>query len=151
MRYVIAVCLLTATAAVGCGAKSELEGVVPAAGTVTYQGQPIEGAAVIFSPEAGGTAAAGRTDASGRFQLTTLTANDGALPGKYQVGISKIEGGGSTVTAEEAAKSMTFAHGPAPAAPVKDLLPEKYKLGKSEQTAEVTVGGANEFSFDLTD
>src|SRR5687767_3762775 len=76
---------------IGCGDTSTLAGVTKVEGTVTYKSAPIEGATVMFSPQGGGRAASGKTDASGRFQLTTVNLNDGALPGKYNVAISKVE------------------------------------------------------------
>lgn len=134
---------------IGCQ-QSGLEGTIGASGTVTYQGKPVEGATVVFAPEGQGRAASGLTDASGRFQLTTLTASDGILPGKYQVAISKTEVvGGMT---EEESQAYTAEHGEPPAVTTKELLPEKYKSpATSGLTAEVTEGGVNDFTFDLAE
>src|SRR6478736_411630 len=56
-------------------------------GIVTYNGQPVENAGVLFKPETG-PFAMGRTDAEGKFTL--ITANHpGALVGEHKVGISK--------------------------------------------------------------
>jgi len=51
-------------------------------------------------------AAGGITDASGKFQLTTLNANDGAMPGKYKVAVSKAvaTSEASQITAEDRRK-----------------------------------------------
>ena len=150
MRHLMCLLLLTGSIFwMGC-ASAGLEGTIAASGTVTHNGQPVEGAAVVFSPEGEGRAASGLTDASGRFQLQTLTAGDGVMPGKYQVAISKteVEGGMS----EEESLAYAEKHGAPPTVTVKELLPEKYKSpATSGLTAEVTAGGKNEFTFDLKD
>ncbi len=74
---------------VGCGGGI---GTVPVSGKVLVDGQPLEDVVVLFSPTASdGRAASGRTNASGEFVLTTEVNGDGALPGSYQVGVSKYE------------------------------------------------------------
>ena len=162
MRHLLCVfVLIGVSVCIGCGRKSSgLEGVAKVAGTVTYQGKPVEGASVVFSPDGQGRPASGKTDASGRFQLTTLEANDGALPGKYQVAISKVEvesSGVDPTKADEMAKQFLKRQGGAAAkgealkgGDIKNLLPEKYKDAKaSGLTAEVTKGGKNDFPFTL--
>jgi hypothetical protein len=62
----------------------------PVFGAVHVDGQPAEGAIVIFcptetSPEAERLRPSGQTDAAGKFGLTTLEAGDGAPAGKYKV------------------------------------------------------------------
>lgn len=59
---------------------------VKVSGTVTLDGQPVEGATVQFVPAGGtGRPAVGLTRADGGFELTTHENNDGALPGDYKV------------------------------------------------------------------
>lgn len=147
------ICILTLPAmslCVGCGAKPGIEGVVKVAGTVTHQGKPVEGASVIFAPEAPtGRSASGKTDASGRFRLTTLAPEDGALCGKYQVAVSKMEVE-NPMSADEAKEWFMKHGGPPKAGNIKNHLPEKYKdVQNSGLAAEVTEGGANDFTFDL--
>ncbi len=164
MRYVIWLVVLAAVSVcIGCGQKSGLEGTVPVTGTVTYQSKPVEGASVTLSPQGQGRAASGKTDASGRFKLTTLEADDGALPGTYQVAVSKIEdldAAAHQMTPEDMVKAISGGKA-APMGPtrpgtkgggMKNALPEKYKNAQtSGLTAEVTKGGANDFKFDLVD
>lgn len=132
----------------GCGG-SDLPDTAPASGVVTLNGKPVEGAMVTFS----GTApkahpASGTTDASGRFELSTyltpqVTAQ-GAVPGDYQVSITKMEKG-------KVAKGATSAD-PKAYTPPKSLLPARYaNPKKSGLTAAVKEGEANEFTFELTD
>ncbi len=70
-----------ALAATGCGS-----GLVTVTGKVTLDGQPVEGAVVVFQGEnGGGNPAAGQTDSEGVFQLGTFRSGDGAFPGEYKV------------------------------------------------------------------
>ncbi len=153
---------LVVIASHGCGGGSPLD-TVPVSGTVTLDGTPVEGATVVFAPTAGdGTAATGITDRNGRYLLTTLAPNDGALPGSYMVMISKTEREGGDpaaeavkpgMTPEEATRAAMEAHmasGQAEAEFV-DHLPARYKNpGASGLTAEVARGERKEFDFELT-
>ncbi|MGL4941741.1 MAG: carboxypeptidase-like regulatory domain-containing protein [Thermoguttaceae bacterium] len=75
----------------GCGESGpRTKGVVPAAGVLTLSGKPIEGATITFVPSGGeGQPASAMSDSSGRFALGALTPGEGALPGKYQVAVSR--------------------------------------------------------------
>ena len=62
----------------------------PVTGTVTVDGKPADGATVIFCPVEGEPEFMrerpfSQTDASGRFELTTLEPKDGAPAGDYTV------------------------------------------------------------------
>jgi hypothetical protein len=62
----------------------------PVSGTVLVDGQPAEGALVFFcpvspNPELDNLRPAGKTDASGEFNLTTIEEGDGAPAGQYKV------------------------------------------------------------------
>ena len=80
----------------GCGNKN---GLVKVEGIVKLNGEPLEGATVIFVPEdeKTGHPAQGLTDKDGHFVLRTASA-DGAYRGDYKVVVSKtdsyISGGG---------------------------------------------------------
>jgi hypothetical protein len=60
-------------------------------GTVTLDGQPLEGAMVTFAPVEGGRPAAGRTDASGRYQLVYSRDAGGAMIGEHLVTITTYD------------------------------------------------------------
>jgi hypothetical protein len=68
-------------ASAGCGNRnlSKVEGVV------TLDGAPLSGALVSFVPVGKGRATSGLTDSNGYFRLTTLSTDDGAMPGEYKV------------------------------------------------------------------
>jgi hypothetical protein len=72
-------------------------------GKVTYNGSPAGGATVTFHPVAdtGGKAASGLADEDGQFQMGTLAAGDGVIPGDYDVTVTKIEAAGSGNQASE--------------------------------------------------
>ena len=137
MKRYLALVSLLAVVAVGCSGQPSLEGVVPAAGTVTQGGSPLEGAIVTFSPAAGGgKAASATTDADGKFALTTLTAGDGAMPGDYKVLVKKTETVGKQYTSEEANEYYNQHGTQPPEAEIKHLVDKKYS---STSTTPLTI------------
>jgi hypothetical protein len=87
-QALIVVCGICAVAlASGCGS-GEGGGTIKAAGKVTVKGQPMADLVVTFTPETG-RPAAGETDGSGQFTLSTFRANDGAVPGAHKVSITE--------------------------------------------------------------
>lgn len=77
---------------VGCGSGGE-HGVAKAGGTVTLDGNPVPELVVSFTPQSTGggnpgKSATGRTDAQGKFTLSTYEMGDGAVIGKHQVMVS---------------------------------------------------------------
>lgn len=129
-------CLLIALAAVGCGGP----GATAAGGTVTYQGQPVVDATVLFTPDGGGEGAAmatGKTDAQGKFTLTTKSPNDGAIPGNYKVSISP---------AQAVQPEGDYSTPPPPPFPAKYMDPLVTDL-----KATVASGGDNQFALELKD
>lgn len=90
-------------------------------GVVTLDDAPVVNAAVMFSPEAGGRPAMGKTDDQGRFDLMTFETGDGALPGRHAVSVTLKEVSG--VTADPDGLSGEVAPG---GIKVKWLVPERY-------------------------
>ncbi len=74
----------------GCGGRDH-PAVYPVSGTVVYADQPVSAALVTFHGDHAPRLATGTTDAEGRFQLSTFGRNDGAVPGRHVVTISKME------------------------------------------------------------
>ena len=73
----------------GCGGGPKLYTVT---GTVTLDGKPLPGAAVLFLPTAeDGRQATGVTNADGSFQLETFKSRDGAQAGDYKVVVQYSE------------------------------------------------------------
>jgi hypothetical protein len=86
--------LLAALAVAGCSSdklKSTRPKVVQTGGVVNFNGQPLEGALVTFTNTTLKVSSVGRTDASGKFSLTTFDPGDGAVPGSQQVSVSKVK------------------------------------------------------------
>lgn len=117
-------------------------------GTITYDGEPLAGASVNFSPKTEGEGNPGYavTDANGRYTLQTLAgaADAGTTPGTYLVTVGKMEqtqevaGGGGADT--------TSARPPDP----RSLIPIRYN-NRNTSGLEATVerGAPNVFDFDL--
>ena len=79
-RAFVAIFLL---AGLGCSGR-----LVSVKGVVKLDGEPVEGAGVIFArEEEDGRPAIGRTDGNGVFYLSTFKTGDGALRGNYRVTI----------------------------------------------------------------
>jgi hypothetical protein len=59
---------------------------VPTSGTVVLEsGEPLANANVTFNSVSGGPMSFGKTDAQGRFSLTTADGKEGAYPGQYTI------------------------------------------------------------------
>lgn len=98
-------CLLLVVATAGSGCHDPNRP-VKVAGQVTLNGVPVEGAVVSLVPEDGrGRPALAWTRADGRFDLNTISDDDGALRGNYVVTISKLDSpavSGDSTPGEEA-------------------------------------------------
>jgi len=138
------------TSTIGCRRHAANQPVLaPVKGTVTFQGKPVEGAQVIFSPKSGGRAAIGTTDAQGVFSLTTPTSGEGTTPGECLVAITKTRLEGA-MTPQEANAYFLREHRPPPMPKTVQLLPQRYSDPvKSGLSATVREAGPNDFPFDL--
>ena len=72
---------------VGCGERL----VYPVEGDVLLDGQPLDGATVVFEPDGQGHPAVASTGKDGSFRVTTAEG-DGAAPGNYKVTLTKVTG-----------------------------------------------------------
>jgi hypothetical protein len=116
----------------GCGNP----GMAKVSGTVTFRGTPVPDAVVQFLPTSK-PGAGGRTDAEGRFSLTTLKPGDGAYVGQGRVTITPyVEWVGSD--------------NPRPLSRPRPDIPERYRTpDKTPLTAEVVAGKKNVIDFKL--
>ena len=83
--------LCVVTLFLGCGGPSNPK-THKVTGVVTLDGEPVEAANVTFVPrdtKGGLSAAAGTTDASGKYELTSFVANDGAMEGDFDIKVAK--------------------------------------------------------------
>ena len=140
MTWIIGLVAALAITATGCGRGDKLL-MADAGGTVTYNGDPVEGATVVFAPDSG-LPATGVTDAEGRFTWNTR-GEPGAVVGPGKVAITAVEQlivvEGREPTAQELANMS------------RSLIPEKYSHPMtSELSADVKEDENNEFKFELT-
>ena len=76
---------LSAAAVSGCGTRDVK--LMPVAGVVTLDGNPVEGAYVTFRPQSG-RPSVGRTEADGRYTLAFTGKVKGALVGLHRVTVT---------------------------------------------------------------
>ncbi|MEZ6135783.1 MAG: carboxypeptidase-like regulatory domain-containing protein [Pirellulaceae bacterium] len=136
----------------------------PVTGTVTQNGNPVAGAIVAFTPDAGGLPASGTTDASGVYKLTTKVSGDGAVVGSYKITIAKYD---TKLPKPEENTEATPAADPyditneyptgydemeeseIAASIAKNLLPAKYAAAETSGLTANVVEGENTFDFSL--
>lgn len=164
IRCISLICGLMSLVAVGCGQSGPK--LYPVSGTVTYDGQPLEGASVLFIPQ-GGRPSMGMTDGSGKFTIAT-NGKPGAPQGTYNVTVSKQAGATAAAAAEMPADSEEVGEeemkkmqdqmrkmtegGMMNRSSPKSAIPEKYALPEgSGLNATVTDDASkNVFEFPLT-
>ncbi|MHC5537117.1 carboxypeptidase-like regulatory domain-containing protein [Singulisphaera rosea] len=127
----------------GCGDGITL---VPAAGTVTLDGKPLEGATLSFVPAMGNSVSTAGTDVTGPEGNFSMTYNGraGLSPGKYKVMLSKTE------EIESKAKKVPDVFAKASfekklMGMVKETIPPQ----KLEKEIDVPAGGAKDFALDF--
>jgi len=158
-------CLVVLPCLSGCG--PSLPATKPVTGTVLYHGKPVEGATVLFMRGsrniAEGEMALGKTDANGRFELTThfgsQTGGKGAVVGQYEVTISKkvpppgISEAKYQAMVEAANRIAETGAGVPPhllPPELVEMFPPQYSMvGKTTLKREVTAAGPNDFEFKL--
>ena len=139
---------------VGCGkAKASREPIFKVSGKILYKGQPVEDADVVFTCADKNRSAFGRTDSKGEFKLTTFVSNDGAVPGKHVVLVTKIELGAPVKVADisDTAYQPPKLHESTDPKP-KNSIPAKYSdAKKTDLFAVVTEGDNPEMVLELKD
>lgn len=134
---------------VGCQKRSRgnIPKAVPVSGIVLLDGQPVDGAMVVFVPtQSPGYGAYAMTDGSGRFQLKSSDDVMGAVPGDYLVQVTKlvVDTGKPQLVVQEDVEHAQAAGGggasPEPGAS-KNVLPEKYSNPKTSGI-QITVPAA---------
>lgn len=137
----------------GCGASTEqpdfVSELVPVTGTVTLEGAPLEGVMVNFMPQEGNAIAYGLTDASGKYSLQPQMSGQaekestGALPGEYQVYISKLVLPDGTAVPEGLSDAEAEEKG------AKQLLPPKYSSPANSSLKATVEKGQTTVDFEL--
>lgn len=118
--------------------------VYKAGGTVLLDGKPCADAVVTMFSDANAVSATGRTDADGKFKLTTYKDGDGAVEGSHKATVVKRE------FVEEKTK-YNSAKEPSVALIPKELLPKKYMTpATSGISCSVATSGTNDFKIEIT-
>lgn len=156
MRSILLLIVASCVTLAGCGGST----VHSVSGTVTLDGNPIEGLLVAFAPTGEGISGAGRTNASGNYTITSIEGN-GLPAGMYRVSIdeiitvsnagpemSELEQGSDNAAYEQQATGNPSDYTDAARKAKQKLIPDKYN---SETTLQETVAKvSNTIDFALT-
>jgi len=147
--------LLALVALAGCGGKKGDFATV--SGTVTYKGEPVEGAKVILhsTVEVEGKSSASfgaLTDSQGKYVIATNGKDPGIPPGLYKVTITKYEGKGPQEGIDAGQlDAMASDQGFTAKSGVKNLLPDQYASAQNSKLSVTLEVGKNEnVNFTLT-
>jgi hypothetical protein len=163
MRGIWGVAGVALLAVWGCGSGGDGPGYAGVSGVVTMDGNPVEGATVVFTPTGAGTMSMGLTNASGEFTLTTSTGKKGAAIGDHAVTVSLVIMPEAATTgsvddlatqmpseAQDPAAAEAAAAKAAKASQPVYLVPQKYGDAKtSGLTATITSGGLSGHKIEL--
>lgn len=132
MRSVAFILVLGAVALVGCSSDDgadDLPETVSAEGVLTLDGKPLEGASIVLSPsDPAGYAASTISGTNGKFRLQSFPMKDGAVPGNYQIAVTKsVESGGAGAwKPEDFGEDAAHAAESPPPSSLKNVLPAQY-------------------------
>jgi hypothetical protein len=102
----------------------------------------------------------GRTDANGKFTLSTINSNDGAVPGEHVITVSKPKPTTLGADTSMSAENPNDAYGAAMAAAAEGRtealatqeVPTKYaSRDRTDLKRTVVEDGTNDFLLELTD
>ena len=127
----------------GCGGPSDQPELGQVTGTITLDGKPLSGVAVVFQPD-NGRPARGTTDAAGKYELTYIRETKGAKVGPNRVEIAPSEEGEAEEVDDAGEESKPVTQQPKSAKP---KIPSRYNV-QSELKVDVKAG-KNTFDFKL--
>lgn len=151
-------CCIAVLIFAGCGPGGGSVPTYPVSGKVTFNGAPVAGATVTFSPEGSGIPTAmGITDGQGLYKLTTYTSGDGAAEGSFKVLVYKMsedDAGSGAPTHDPTGKGRSAApthSGPRGAGGKKSssLLPERYMKVSTTPLTKNVESGSNTIDLEL--
>ena len=143
-RHCAVLLLLVAVVVFGCGKDPNLPELHAVTGTVTMDGKPVDDAVVIFYPTGNtrGTRAHGRTDAQGRYSMTSSKLGEGTPVGSYSVTISHLTmPDGSPLPNNEDFDPMTMKF--------KENMPATYSQRPMSKLKATVPDGGGEINFEL--
>ena len=145
MRTICSAIVLFTAGCGGYGQRANIEKVVPAAGTLTYLGKPLESYQVTLLPTDGRRPASGITDTAGKFTFGTNNIGDGAPPGIHKVAIVWSPPRPAGEVGQE-----TINDNPATMPKPKIKIPDKYAdPEKSGMTLEIPSRGISDLKIEL--
>jgi hypothetical protein len=157
-RHLASLLLTTVGCALGCASQNAgRPETAPVRGRITYRGESVGGARVVFIRAGAPRFASGQTDADGRFQLTTYSPGDGAIVGKNVVvvvkrvmssDISSDPLDPSVAHNEDLDASFDRA---ASSRPARSAIPMKYTTEKTSDLDREVAPGENNLTIDLVD
>jgi hypothetical protein len=141
--------LLCAIFSIGCSPSVKLSGLVPVAGTVTLDGEPLADATLSFVPQNWSDSTKMRTgvamtDANGRFKAMTLQLGDGLYPGEFNVLISKTKTEPYTAEQQQRLEAGKFV----PKQQSKEVVPKQYTDAASTPF-KITIGKSGDKNLNL--
>lgn len=147
MRRLSLLLVVACSLQLGCSGDDEWSAKRPkvyrAGGVVKLDGQPLEGAVVVYHSQEHNISAQGKSDEQGRYTLTTFNQDDGAASGQHKVVVTKR-------IYKEVKTKFDSAEERSVASIPKDVLPLKYAT-PTTTTLEATVNssGSNQTTLEL--
>lgn len=153
LRLMVVMMSASIVGAVGCGGgpkKPDWPELVAAGGKITANGNAIANARVFFSPKGGtpGLGASGTTDQSGRYLLSSISAEgkliNGAIPGEYRVAVSLMKKPSGEVLPADSQE-------PPATSGARESLPMHYSdINLTRLIGNVPAGGTIDLNYELT-
>jgi hypothetical protein len=149
--------LICLTGCSGEGARSAPDR-IPVSGIVMYKNAPVEGALVTFYNDKAPRNATGTTGKDGKFTLTMIDPNDGAVAGTNLITISREDSPAAPAVSNtppspaDLAKQMSDTKiGDPKAKKASTSLPAKYASQTTTPLKEEVSASNNQFTLQLTD
>ncbi len=135
----------------GCGGASDAPTLYRVTGIVTYKGQNVPGAKVMFMGDGSKPPAVGITNEDGKYSLSSL-AGTGAVAGRHAIAVIKESEPDPSekvnMSMEEAAAA---AQKPEKSSRPTSLIPAKYADPQTSGLEFEVTSGTNDFPIELTD
>ena len=154
----IAGLLLVCLATMGCvRGDSGRPQTAPVSGRITFRGQPVANAAVTFVCSGAPRFSSGRTDADGKFKLSTFEPGDGAVIGDNLVTVVKratqIDAINASIDpASGDNRAIDDAFDQAASRPqARSEIPVRYASQKNSDLRFTVIAGKNHFDIELVD
>ena len=143
--------LLAMPLALGCGGAADAPTLYRVTGVVTYKGQNVPGAKVMFMGDGTKPPAVGVTNEEGKYSLSSL-AGTGAVAGRHVVAVIKESEADPAekvnMSMEEAAAA---AQKPEKSSKPTSLIPGKYADPQTSGLEFEVTSGTNDFPIELKD